>query len=79
MNGTVGDLMEKAARAVASARLLLEARDTGKAINDAQEIRQLADYLPADVSDEKAEWAVLTAAAFVAEISALPAIAAPRS
>ena len=132
MNGIVVDLMDKAARAVSSARLLLDAgdtngacsrayyamfdaaraalaakgimpetvkthsavvgqfgrllvlsgdvaRDSGKAINDVQEIRQLADYLPADVSAEKAEWAVAQAGAFVRAINALPDIATSRT
>lgn len=52
----------------------LVAREIGRALNDVQEIRQLADYLPAEVPAEKAEWAVQQAHAFVAVVSALPLV-----
>jgi hypothetical protein len=52
----------------------LGARENGKAINDIQEIRQLADYLPAEVPWEKAEWAVKQAATFVSVVKALPMV-----
>ena len=52
----------------------LVAREVGKALNDVQEIRQLADYLPAEVPMEKAEWAVEQARAFVSAVNALPSV-----
>jgi uncharacterized protein (UPF0332 family) len=52
----------------------LVAREVGKALNDVQEIRQLADYLPAEVPTEKAEWAVEQAHIFVSAVNALPSV-----
>ncbi len=52
----------------------LVAREIGKALNDVQEIRQLADYLPAEVPAEMAEWAVEQARIFMSVIEALSAI-----
>lgn len=52
----------------------LVAREIGKALNDVQEIRQLADYLPAEVPTEKAEWAVEQAQIFVSAVNALPSV-----
>jgi uncharacterized protein (UPF0332 family) len=49
-------------------------REIGKAINDVQEIRQIADYLPDQVPLEKAEWAVQQAEIFVTTVSMFPAI-----
>ena len=57
----------------------LISRETGKALNDVQEIRQLADYLPAQVPGDKAEWAVDQAHKFVEAVEALPGIQAAIS
>jgi uncharacterized protein (UPF0332 family) len=52
----------------------LISRQIGKSLNDVQEIRQLADYLPAKVAADKAEWAVEQASRFVEAVRALPTI-----
>jgi len=56
----------------------LIAREVGKALNDVQEIRQLADYLPAEVPTEKAEWAVEQAHIFVNAVADLPSVKQSR-
>jgi len=57
----------------------LVSREVGKSLNDVQEIRQLADYLPAQVPDEKAKWAVDRAHIFVDAVKALPDIRSAMS
>lgn len=52
----------------------LVARDIGRALNDVQEIRQLADYLPAEVPADKAEWAVRQAQTFLDVVKGLPGV-----
>lgn len=52
----------------------LVSREIGKAINDVQEIRQIADYLPDEVPLERAEWAVQHAEIFITNILRFPAI-----
>ena len=56
----------------------LVTRAIGKSLNDVQEIRQLADYLPAQVPRDKAEWAVDQAGLFVATVAALSCVRAER-
>ena len=52
----------------------LVSRQVGKSLNDVQEIRQLADYLPAEVPEDKAKWAVEQARLFLATVLTLPII-----
>ncbi len=53
----------------------LVSRAVGKAINDVQEIRLVADYLPQAVPRDKADWAVRQAATFIDCVMRLPAVA----
>jgi uncharacterized protein (UPF0332 family) len=57
----------------------LVAREIGKSLNDVQEIRQLADYLPAQVPEDRAKWAVDQAFKFVNAVAALPDIRSAKS
>lgn len=57
----------------------LVSRAIGKSLNDVQEIRQLADYLPAQVPEDKARWAVEQARLFVGAVEALPSMRSARS
>ncbi len=57
----------------------LIARDIGKSLNDVQEIRQLADYLPAEVPMEKAEWAVHQARIFIDAVNTLASVQSAMS
>ena len=59
------DLMHKASRAVASARLLFDAGDVDGACNRAAEIRLIADYAGGEVTAEKAQWLIQQAVLFV--------------
>jgi uncharacterized protein (UPF0332 family) len=59
------DLLGKANRAVASARLLLDAGDVDGACNRAEEIRLVADYRGDSVDREHADWMIIEARSFV--------------
>lgn len=84
------DYIAKAARAIASAKLLLDAAkthrgliaafgehlvktarltaDLGKALNQVERIRLLADYTGEEVAADKARWAVEQAGTFVGTV-----------